>query len=219
MDILPSLGLACRIDNYDYVDTLVIATLGPLFFAVLLVFIFGLETIIRRLKTKRLEAILRKDERYAIPDYLVLSFASREISNFRWIFVYFEKDANGTADVSQFLLFEGKPELSFGQYMYIIQQAHLNDRQGDVLNFIAAAEAKANARQGETIVFILLFFSFIVLVGTSSTIFGYFQCTTFQEVKPAVRFLAHDYSLNCASPQYRSHVVYAVAMLLVYPIG
>ena len=67
--------------------------------------------------------------------------------------------------------------------------------------------------------FFLLLFSFIILIGTSSTIFEYFQCEAFEEVEPAVSYLVRDYSLNCASSRYRIYVVYAVAMLFVYPLG
>lgn len=47
LDILPFLGLECRIENYDYVDTLVGITLGPLIFLVCLVSLFGLEVAFR----------------------------------------------------------------------------------------------------------------------------------------------------------------------------
>jgi len=67
--------------------------------------------------------------------------------------------------------------------------------------------------------FFLLLFSFVILIGTSSTVFEYFQCTHFEEVEPAVSYLARDYSLDCSSPRYKEYVAYAVVMLFIYPIG
>lgn len=216
---MSSLGLVCRIGNFDYVDTLVGVTLGPLFFVVFLASLFGLEVTFRVYKTKKLDAILRMDEHYAIPDDLVHVFSTEEIPVMRRTFSYFDKDTCGRADFAQFALFEEKGKLAFSEYLYTIQRARLKNRQSEISDFMDAAEAKANARQGEYIIFTLLLFTFIILIGTSSTIFEYFQCASFKEVEPAVSYLARDYSLNCASSRYKSYVVYAVTMLFVYPLG
>jgi len=219
LDITSSLGLACSIDNFDYVDTLVGVTLGPLFFVAFLVVIFGLEVAFRKYKTKRLDAKLKDSKFYAVPEDLVQMFSNREIQVFRRTFSYFDEDTCGTADFADFDLFEAKAELSFGDYMYAIQRARAEDRQSELSDFIGATEVKANARQGEYIIFTLMLFSFIILIGTSSTIFEYFQCESFEEIQPAVSYLVRDYSLNCGSSRYRSFVAYAVAMLFVYPLG
>jgi len=219
LDIISSLGLECRIENYDYVDTLIGVTLGPLFFAAILMIIMGLEVAYRKYETKKLEARLRKEERFAIPDGLGGEFSLDEIHVLRRIFKYFENNVDGTADFDQFPLFQGKTELSFRDYLYTIQQTRFEYRQSEVSRFIDAAEANANARQGEYIIFSLLLFSFMILIGVSSVIFEYFQCASFEEVVPAVSYHIRDYSLNCASSRYRSYLAYAVFMVLVYPFG
>jgi uncharacterized membrane protein YGL010W len=61
---VPSLGLACRVENFDYVDTLLGVTLGPLFVVAFLVFLFGLEVAIQKYKDIKLDATLKKDKRY-----------------------------------------------------------------------------------------------------------------------------------------------------------
>lgn len=181
--------------------------------------LFGLEVAFRKKKTRRMEAILIKDERYMVPDDLATAFSNQEIRIFRRVFSYFDKDLYGTADVAGFQLFQGNSLLSFSDYFYTIHRARLENRQPEVLEFIYTSEANATGQQGETLFFSLLLFSFIILIGTSSTIFEYFQCESFEEVEPAVKYLVRDYSLNCASKRYKSYVAYAVVMLFIYPLG
>jgi len=182
--------------------------------------LFGLEVAFQKYKSKKLEATLRHDERYAIPDDLAFFYSVKELRSLRRIFFYLDKGKKGKAeDVGQFLLFQGKSELSFSDYLCTLDVARLEDRQTEVTSFMLAAEAKIKARQGEYKIFTLLLLSFIILIRTSSTIFEYFQCATFEEVDPPVSYLICDYSLNCASSRYKSYVAYAVAMLFVYPLG
>ena len=219
LNILPSLGLACRVKNYDYVDALVGVTLVPIFFVAFLVSLFGLEVAFHEYKKNKSEAILRQDKRYAIPDDLANVFSFNGLRILRRAFSYFDKDRSGTANVSQFPLFQGLSELSFSDYLYTIHRAQLENRRAEVSDFINAAEAKANARRGEYKIFTLLLFSFIILIRISRTIFEYFQCTTFEEAEPPVTYLVRDFSLNCASSRYKSYLAYAVAMLFIYPLG
>jgi sensor histidine kinase YesM len=216
---VPSLGLACRVENFDYVDTLLGVTLGPLFVVAFLVFLFGLEVAIQKYKDIKLDATLKKDKRYAIPGDLASVFTKNEFGVFRRTFSYFDQYRSGKTDFSTLAFFNEKPELSFDEFMYTIQQAYQEGRQAEISDIISAVEAKTNARQGESIYFLLSLFSFIILIGTSSTIFEYFQCASFEEVTPAVSYLVRDYSLNCTSSRYKSFVAYAVAMLFIYPIG
>jgi hypothetical protein len=219
-NIMTSLGLECRIENFDYVDTLVAITLGPLLFVSLLTILcFGLELVFWKYENMKLDSVLKKNKNYALPKDLLNTFSNREIRVFRQSFSYFDGDLSGSADVSRFLLFQGKSRLLFSIYLKIIQNAHLEGRQAEVLEFVQAAEAKANARQRDSIFFFFLLFSYAILTGASSTIFEYFQCTTFEEVEPAVSYLDRDYSLSCSSRRYKMYVAYAVAMLFVYPLG
>ena len=181
-----------------------------------LVSLYGLEVAFRRHKINKLDSILRNNKRYSTPEDL---FSKRELRVFRRTFSYFDHDLIGSADVSHIPLFQGKSKLLFSVYLHNIHQARLEGRQAEVSKFIKDAETQANARQGDSIFFFLLLFSFIILIGTSSTIFEYFQCEAFEEVEPAVSYLVRDYSLNCASSRYIIYVVYAVAMLFVYPLG
>jgi len=65
--IISSLGLTCRVNNSDYVDTLVMVTLGPLLFVGFLAFLFALEVALRKYETKKLDSDLRRSVQYAIP--------------------------------------------------------------------------------------------------------------------------------------------------------
>ena len=109
--------------------------------------------------------------------------------------------------------------LSFGDFMYAVRRTRQEGRETEFSLIVDASEAEANQQKGDSMFFLLLLFSFVILIGTSSTVFEYFQCVYFKEANPAVSYLARDYSLDCASPRYRSYMAYAVAMLLVYPLG
>ena len=224
---MPSLGLACRINNFNYIDTLVGATFGPLIFVVILVCLYALKVAFQSFEEMKLEASLKRNKCYAIGDELANDFLDWEVSLIRRIFSYFDRDLKGVADFKKFprvplllpLFRQGKKKLLFRIYVQTIHKACLEGRQAEVSEFVAATEAKMKNRTGNSIIFFLLLFSFIVLIGTSSAIFEYFQCESFEEVEPVVSYLVHDYSLDCASERYRIYVAYAVLMIIIYPVG
>jgi hypothetical protein len=56
----------------------------------------------------------------------------------------------------------------------------------------------------------------------STTIFGAFSCTSVdpEGLLPGTpTYLRNDYSISCDSPRYHFGVIWAVAMIFVYPIG
>jgi hypothetical protein len=220
MNVLPSLGLACRIKDFDYVTTLVFITLGPLVFAAFLFLLYGLEFLLKKHKAIKLDDRLKNNVHYAVPKDLVHQFSKTEVTTIRRTFAFFDKFSRGRVDRTLFSKSEATPDLSFGDYMYLIQQScQVDNCETGFAELNDAAEAKANPHQEDSMFFFLLLFSFVVLIGTSSTVFEYFQCTHFEEVEPAVSYLARDYSLDCSSPRYKEYVAYAVVMLFIYPIG
>jgi len=151
----------------------------------------------------------------------VHAFSKDETAIIQRTFAFLDKNSTGFVD-STLWSNSGKeetPDLSFNDYMYLIQQSRQGGGEIKFMEFNEAAEAKANPRQGDSMFFFLLLFSFVILIGTSSTVFEYFQCASFEEVEPVVSYLIRDYSLDCSSPRYRAYLSYAVVMLLIYPIG
>jgi len=49
-------------------------------------------------------------------------------------------------------------------------------------NVFTALEAKLASEPGRTVTYLFLLFTFLVLVGASTAVFGFFQCQTFDEV-------------------------------------
>jgi hypothetical protein len=61
--------------------------------------------------------------------------------------------------------------------------------------------------------------TFLVLIGTSTTLFYFLKCQEFDEVDPPQSFLIKDYSIDCNSDRYAIYKVYAIGMICVYPVG
>ena len=57
---------------------------------------------------------------------------------------------------------------------------------------------------------------FLIYPSTSSTVLFYFQCTP---VEGGLSYLRADFSIDCNSSQYTTWLIYAWAMVFVYPIG
>ena len=85
---------------------------------------------------------------------------------------------------------------------------------------IAYLLPSTSAPHRELIAYAFLFFTFVIMVGASTTIFHFFKCDDFPEADGGTEsYLFKDYSLDCSGTRYTTFVVYAAAMVLVYPIG
>lgn len=62
----------------------------------------------------------------------------------------------------------------------------------------------------------VLFVAFFIYSSASSMIFQTFVC---DKLDDGVSYLRADYSLTCSGSQYASYVVFAIFMVVVYPIG
>jgi len=90
-----------------------------------------------------------------------------------------------------------------------------------------AARARVTGRpdkRGSTVIYVFLFFTFLILVQCSSTVFDFFQCKSFPEALndfgeiEEKRFLNRDYSVDCNSSRYNSFVPYGLIMIAVRPL-
>jgi len=84
-------------------------------------------------------------------------------------------------------------------------------------------QKKTAHSHGDSIFNLFLILTFLVLVSSSSAVFNCFQCDTFPIPKEdgggQLQFLFKDYSVNCSSSLYKQFQVYAIVMILIYPIG
>ena len=246
LNIVPSLALACRINNFDYANTLVGITVSPIVFAAFLFLLYGIQVAVRKRKAEASKKVVEQlTAQYVVPEELLLFFTRDEIATFRQAFAFFDTDYSGIIDkqemaqallalgltpsedflstlfkkVSPLAMSEDNPELSFGEYLKALQRTRREGRETEFSLIIDIVEERSKQQQADSMFYVLLLFSFVILIGTSTTIFEYFQCRVFEETEPAVSYLVRDYSLNCESPRYKTFMVLAVAMLLVYPLG
>ena len=63
----------------------------------------------------------------------------------------------------------------------------------------------------------ILLLSFAVLPMTSVTVLRTFHCEEFKDIDAS--FLSADYARQCGTPEHASMVIYAIFMILVYPVG
>ena len=76
-------------------------------------------------------------------------------------------------------------------------------------------------KRGATVIYVFLFFTFLILVQCSSTVFDFFQCKSFPEALNEFgeieekRYLNRDYSVDCNSPRYFSFIPYGLIMIAV----
>ena len=90
------------------------------------------------------------------------------------------------------------------------------------LTYVAAL--RKNAKGGRAIVekirhkhlTVLLFVTFLVYSSVSSTVFQTFACESLDDGN---EYLRADYQLLCSSAKHRLFQVYAVVMVIVYPVG
>ena len=78
-----------------------------------------------------------------------------------------------------------------------------------------------NEKAKNVISYLLLLLSYLIFVGTSSTLIFYFKCHTFSVPTGHVSqsYLYKDYSVSCNSNSYKLYLKFACFMICVYPIG
>jgi len=116
----------------------------------------------------------------------------------------------------------GAPEgvVSFASFVFTIQQARKRGKPSSLSTLVDFAEGETNRTYGQSIMYLILFVTFLVLAGNSTTLLHYFNCRSFPEAPGGERrFLVTDYSIDCDSSRYKSHVPFVVLMILLYPLG
>ena len=78
-----------------------------------------------------------------------------------------------------------------------------------------------NEKAKNVISYLLLFLTYLVFVGTSTTLIFYFKCHTFTVPTghDDQSYLYKDYSVSCNSNSYKMYRQFASLMICIYPIG
>jgi len=127
-------------------------------------------------------------------------------------------------------LFVSGSQLGFPGFDYMNKMLAVTLFPLAVLTVLAMAYGAISARsrmtgkpdpRGATVIYIFLFFTFLILVQCSSTVFDFFQCKSFPEAlnefgeSQEKKYLNRDYSVDCFSPRYNSFVPYGLIMIAV----
>jgi len=114
----------------------------------------------------------------------------------------------------------GNGGVTFADFITIMDKAR-NQRQISPLSELAdKIEATVTKVAGQTLFYVFLALTFVVFVATSTVIFNYFKCRSFPEAEHGKEsYLYKDYSVDCNSSRYKMFLWYAIAMILIYPVG
>ena len=80
--------------------------------------------------------------------------------------------------------------------------------------------ATQKAKRFAAYMHLFLLITYLVLVGSSTKVLHFFKCE--ELLLPddsSILYLAADMSIDCDSNEYESHIVFALLMVLVFPIG
>ncbi len=90
------------------------------------------------------------------------------------------------------------------------------------LGSVSMDERREIAKYRNQAFFTIVFLSYLILPGVSTTIFRMFPCANVDPESVADGpdlYMTADYSISCSSERYVFGVSWAVAMIFVYPIG
>jgi len=243
LNVIPSLGLACRLGSYDYVDATVFSTLTPIIISGVILVVF----IYQKVTTKPPRPTFIHRRTYKIPDTLTCEYTKEEFDSIILTFAYIDTDLSGSASrvevehalkalglietddhinaifsaivPTNSLSFNATDSFTFGEYVIAIDTARREGLESEFTDMVDEANARVSQGRTASMVYVFLVFSFCVLVGRSSDVFSYFQCQTFTEVEPNQSFLELDYGVDCNGKRYQEYRPYVILMLFIYPIG
>ena len=199
LDVLSYTGLECKIGRVDYIDRMVIVTMGPIVLCsgLLLIYIALITTT-----SKVDQEHQKRAASYILPKKLDGAFKADELNTFRKVFALFDADGGGLIDKDELkdivqeikadddesdfdvglmmsevrLDLNGDHCVSFEEFLLMM---HRIRHQGRVMQFgllANAIEAKMNRHTGSKVIYALLLLTFLVLISSSSALFHFFPC-------------------------------------------
>jgi len=116
-DLIPSFGLRCRIDGYDYIHRLLFTCAIPTIMTIFLFVAYQVAWVKAWLKLRH--ELAEKKERLeilslSVPEHLAEIFTVTELRNFKLVFMDFDVDGNGVVDKDELkaMLMRLDPEIS-----------------------------------------------------------------------------------------------------------
>ena len=102
VDLMPSLGLNCRFNGFDYCDTMVATCMGPIALCGALLVAYLLVELGAKAAALRAHQLLeeRKDQ-YVVPDELEGVFDDDELDSCKTVFATCDSDGGGSIDASE----------------------------------------------------------------------------------------------------------------------
>jgi len=107
-------------------------------------------------------------------------------------------------------------KINFSEFMSAVLIARWRGGS-NFANLVEKVQAKVNVARGQVVSNLFFLLTFLVLLSSSSTLFRYLKCDVFKI--PSVdrvndvakeKYLFVDYSVNCDSKRYSSHIPFAV---------
>jgi hypothetical protein len=202
--------------------------------------------IYQKATARRPKPSLLHRQTYGIPDDLMCEYTREETNAILLAFAFLDTDGGGGVSreevehalkalglsasddrvnsifaeaKTETLSYNNADDLTFEEFMRAIDRARLEGLESEFTEMVDMADERVFQGRTASMVYVFLVFSFIVLVGTSSDIFAYFQCQTFFEVQPNESYLELDYGVDCNGVRYKKYRPYVFLMLLVYPVG
>ena len=181
-------------------------------------------------------------ESYVVPKDLVDEFTEKDINSIRLAFATFDTDHSGSlelqeivavarefdptaseSDIKDLLLEEDANAdllVSFSEYVAMISRARKGERAGKFSELAAKVDTRFSRAAGQTVFYAFLLLTFTVLASTSTVVFHFFKCTTFEEADGGpVSYMSADMSIDCGSTRYKNWSVYAGLSILMFPLG
>ena len=246
LDLTPSLGLRCKFDNFDYVDKLYSTTLAPL----IVCFVIGVAYVIAVVKARINDddpGFLKRVESYDVSDKVRKLYMNQEndMRFFLFVFAACDIDGSGAMDRNEFhaaakkydpcledgeveamarsIGFLGFKKVSFEEFMVMMHETQRKKRGKDFLILAEKIQGEKTRMAGQTAINMFLVWTFLILIGTSTIVFFFLKCDTFDLPEAdgggVVRYMFKDYSVDCDKPRYQTTVFYAFLMVFIYPCG
>jgi len=242
-NVVPSLGLNCNFNGFDYISTMVSQTMVP----ILVSLVMGIVLVLLLIKSCIDSRIPAKQRRlmdaYEAPEELLADFKPEEVEGFRKVFFKYDADGSGSIDrqelgmiVKEFdksateeqvdrIFAEANPDgdltITFAEFLATMKAAKGADGEGSSEFASLGDKVAASMRneQAQLVISLFLTLTYLVLISCSTSLLHYFKCHEFPEADPPQSYLYKDYSVDCNGARYKAYLLYAQIMILIYPVG
>ena len=157
VDLIPSFGLQCHIDGYDYIHRALLTCAIPTFLTAVLFFAFLGAWVKARLKLKGEMATKKSRLEYlelSVPENLFKLLTSTELRDYKLVFMDFDLDSNGVVDRNELktMVMRLDPEISTKeaekQVEDIFTEVSDNGEEITFPEFLAAVEKSIHRSYG-----------------------------------------------------------------------